>query len=388
MLVLMYFRGMKNKLIYLSLLFAIGFIRPVSAQSAEDFYTDGVELKEDRKTAEAIEKFKKAIALKPDYTAAHYEMGWCQNDQAKYTDAIVSLRKARQSWTTVPKVYFELGYAFQKTGKKDSAKKNYQRCLELKPDYSLAHKQLGFLAYDEDDTKTALDYFSKYELYAKLSITDYLYWYRKGFCNNAVKEYAKAKEALNKSLEFKKDYANTYLELGFASSRLKQNYEAIDYYKKAMEIDPKSHVGYNGIGEVYRDNIKDRDEAMIWYQKSLAIKPKERKACFGIGYCLNSKEKYSEAIPYLTTAIEQDPAYTAAYVELGYSNHKLNRNTEALELFKKAITQNPLNENARYYSCLVYIKQGSKTMAQKMVDELKQLSSKNAEELQQKVNKM
>jgi tetratricopeptide (TPR) repeat protein len=386
--VLVYFSGMKTKLLYLSLLFAIGVTHPAFSQKAEDFYNEGVKLKDEKKSAQALEEFKKAIALKPDYTAALYELGWCQNDQAKYTDAIVSLRKARQSWPTIPKVYFELGYAFDKTGKIDSAKVNYKRCLELKSDYSLAHKRLGYLAYDEDDAKTALDYFSKYEIYTKSEITDYLYWYRKGFCNNAVKEYAKAKEALNKSLEFKKDHANIYLELGFASSRLKQNYEAIDHYKKAMEIDPKSHVAYNGIGEVYRDNSKDRDEAMLWYQKSLAIKPKERKACYGMGYCLNSKGKYSEAVDYLKTAIEQESTYTAAYVELGYSYYALNRNTEALDNFKIALQQNPLNENARYYSGLVYIKQGNKKMAQQMVDELRKISSKNADALQQKVDKM
>jgi hypothetical protein len=49
---------------------------------------------------------------------------------------------------------------------------------------------------------------------------------------------------------------------------------------------------------------------------------------------------------------------------------------------------NPKNENARYYAGLVYINQKDKTMAQKMVDELKALNSKNAETLQEKVNKL
>ncbi|MBK8953485.1 MAG: tetratricopeptide repeat protein [Chitinophagaceae bacterium] len=215
-----------------------------------------------------------------------------------------------------------------------------------------------------------------------------MYWYRKGFIFNAIKEYAKAKEPLTKSLSLKSDYLNTFLELGFASSRLKQDEDAINYYKKAMEIDPKSHVPYNGIAEVYRDNKKDCNEAIAWYRKALSVKPKERKADFGIGYCLNSAGKYTEAIPYLMEAVEQEPTYTAAFVELGYSYYKTGNDAEAEENFTEAISLNPKNENARYYACLMYLKQKNKVLAQKMVNELKSLSSKYTDELQKKVDNM
>lgn len=83
-----------------------------------------------------------------------------------------------------------------------------------------------------------------------------------------------------------------------------------------------------------------------------------------------------------------EPDYTAAYVELGYSYYKTNNYVEAGLSFDKAISLNPKNENARYYACLMYIKQGKRSQAQKMVDELKVLSSKHVETLQKKVNEM
>ena len=66
----------------------------------------------------------------------------------------------------------------------------------------------------------------------------------------------------------------------------------------------------------------------------------------------------------------------------------LSNSAAALENFNKALSINPKNENARYYSGLVYISQNNKAMAQKMVDELKTLNSKNADALQEKVNKL
>lgn len=356
--------------------------------TAQEWYDKGVKLRTDKNSTEALAAFKEATKLKSDFKEAWYEAGWCQNDLKKYTDAIVSLRAARSLGFDYAKVFFELGYAFDKINSIDSAFGLYQKVLQMNSGYSLAHKQLGYIYYDKNDYEKALEHMLKYEEFAKNPITDYLYWYRRGFVQNALKKHSDAKLSLAKSLEFKTDYINTYLETGFACKNLKQDDEAISNYKKAMEIDPKSHVPLNGIGEVYRDNKRDMKEASNWYQKTLTMNPNERKANFGMGYCQNSLGNYSSAVAYLQKAIQYEPTYTAAYVELGYSNYMLSNNTTALENFNKALSLNPKNENARYYCGLVYINQKNKEKAQQMVDELKTLNSKNAATLQEKVNKL
>ena len=371
--------------IFTVLLFTVSILH---AQTAETLYNEGVKLKDEKKSKEALEKFKKAVQLKPDYAAAMYEIGWCSNDVKDYTGAMTALRKARIFWSSIPKVHFELGYAFDKLNMTDSAVVSYNECLHLKPDYSLAHKQLGNIDYNKEQYASALKYYAGYIANAKSEITDYLFWYRKGFMENAEKMYTVAKESLQKSLMYKTDYINTYLELGFACNKLKQGDDAINWFNEAMKLDAKSHIPYNGIAEVYRDTKKDIDMAMTWYQKSLDVKTDERKACFGMGYCLNSKGKYEQAVSYLQKAVQQEPTYTAAYVELGYSYYMTSRNSDALAQLAKALELNPKNENARYYAGLVYINQKDKTKAQQMADELKTLSSKNAATLQGKIDKM
>ena len=367
------------------LLFTASFVQ---AQDAETLYKEGMQLKKENKSREAIDLFKKAIQLKPNYAEAIYETGWCNNDLKEYAAAMTALRKARTLWPTIPKVYFELGYAFEKQNMYDSAITSLNECLRLKPDYSLAYKELGTIAYIKEQYSSGLQHFAGYIQNAKSEIKDYLFWYRKGFMENAEKKFTEASASLQKSLLYKTDYINTYLEIGFACNKLKQGDDAIAWYQKAMDLDTRSHIPYNGIAEVYRDTKKDMDMAMSWYKKALSVKTDERKACFGMGYCLNTKEKFSEAIPYFEKAIQQEPTYTAAFVELGYSYLKIGRDNDALKQFEKALSLYPKNENARYYSGLVYISQKNKTKAQQMVDELKVLSSKNAAGLQEKVNKM
>ncbi|MBL0056579.1 MAG: hypothetical protein IPP31_10365 [Chitinophagaceae bacterium] len=147
--------------------------------AALQLYNEGIKLKDNRQTAEALDKFKKAIAIKANYTDALYNAGWCQNELAKYNSAIDYLNKARVGWPDIPKVYFELGFAFYKLGNNDSAWIHFNRCLELKKDYSLAFKQLGYIDYDEEKYSSAIRQFNQYEANAKDEIKDYLYWYRK-----------------------------------------------------------------------------------------------------------------------------------------------------------------------------------------------------------------
>ncbi|NCU05968.1 MAG: tetratricopeptide repeat protein, partial [Chitinophagaceae bacterium] len=303
-----------KKIVSVLILCFSSYLSSTAQVTASDYYEQGQQLKKERKTREAIAAFTKAIKLKNDYTEAKYELGWCYNDTKEYTIALMYLRQARSESLNTAKLFFELGYAFENSGSYDSAITAYTRCRELKPDYSNLYKRIGFCFYFKDEYENALVYFEKQQEETTTEISDYLFWYRKGFCNNALKYYEQAVADLTNAYRYKRDYVNTLLELGFATSRLKRNDDAIKWYKLAIELDPKSHIGYNGIGEVYRDNIKDCSISMNWYKRVLTdINPAERKANFGYAYCLNAQGYYSEAIPYLKKAIESEDTYTAAY---------------------------------------------------------------------------
>lgn len=364
------------------------FISSLYSQTAEFYYQEGLDLKKEKKSKDAADKFMQALELKKDYTEARYELGWCQNELGMFDQSMRNLRLVRAVWNNVPKVFFELGYAFDKSKMTDSALTAYLQCVELKPDYSGALRNLGNLYYNSGENEKALNYYKRYLAATKIEVTDYLIWYKKGFLENALKDYTNAKQSLYRSVQYKADHMNTCLELGFACSRLKQNDSAIYYYQKAIDLDPKNYIPYNGIGEVYRDNMKDYDKATEWYTKAMAIDSKERKANFGIGYCMNARQRYAEAIPYLRQAVASENTYTAAFVELGYSLFKTGSITEALEKLNRALQLNPKNENARYYAVLAYEVQKNKALAQKMVDELRVLNSKYTDELQQRVDKI
>jgi len=94
-------------------------------------------------------------------------------------------------------------------------------------------------------------------------------------------DYKKAIELANKALLLDKDNYDGYISLAYAT-RNKAYFEnkhelyeiAIDYNKKAIEINPDFELAYNNIGSIYLMQNKYLD-AKNWYLKSLKISPAE-----------------------------------------------------------------------------------------------------------------
>lgn len=360
----------------------------IKAQTAQTLLDEGKALKKSGKCVEAIDKFNQSLTMDPGFTDALYEKGWCQVELKKYDQALITLREVRKSWPNVARVHFELGYVFEKTGYTDSALQSYQACLQINPSYSLVYKQYGNISYDKGEYATALGHFKKYIELAKTEIKDYSFWYRKGYTENNTQDFEAAKQSMMRSLALKPDYSKTYLELGFAYDKLNKYDSAIFYYQKAVDLDPKSHVGYNGIAAVYRDRYKNIPTAMEWYQKTISLNPSERKANFGMGYCLNSQSKFSEAIPYLKQAIASEPTYSAAFTELGYSYYKTNQDELAEQHLKKAMEMNPSGVSQHYYAALLYLRKKDKSKALAMADVLQRLGTNYAQEIRERANQL
>lgn len=358
------------------------------AQTAQSLFDEGKELKKSGKCFEAIGKFNQSLSLDPALTDALYEKGWCQVELKQYDQALKTLRDVRKVWPNVARVHFELGYVFEKTGYTDSAVKSYEACLQINPSYSLVYKQFGNMAYDKQDYKTALSQFVKYIELTKTEIKDYSFWYRKGYTENNTEDFAAAKQSLMRSLSLKPDFAKTYLELGYTNDKLNIYDSAIFYFQKAVNLEPDNHVGYNGIAAVYRDRYKNIPTAMEWYQKTLKLKPTERKANFGMGYCLNTQSKFSEAITYLKQAIASEPSYSAAFTEIGYSYYKTNQDDLAEQHLKKAIEMNPSGVSQHYYAALLYLRKKDKQKALNMADALQRMGSRYATEIRERANQL
>lgn len=97
----------------------------------------------------------------------------------------------------------------------------------------------------------------------------------------------------------------------------RENYaEALPYFKKAVEIDPKFVYALDNLAICYR-RTGELDNALATYEKSLAISPKGRTPLQNIPVIYELKKDYTKALESYKKLLQHFPDYAEAYYGMG-----------------------------------------------------------------------
>ena len=124
---------------------------------ADAYYNMGNALKEQGKLEEAIEAYNKALAIKPDYADAYNNMGIALKEQGKLEEAIEAYNKALAIKPDYAEAYNNMGNALKDQGKLEEAIEAYNKALAIKPDYAEAHYNLSFALLSNGNLKKGLE---------------------------------------------------------------------------------------------------------------------------------------------------------------------------------------------------------------------------------------
>ena len=163
----------------------------------------------------SVEAYNKALAIKPDYAEAYYNMGVTLQEQGKLKEAIEAYNKVLAIKPDHAETYYNMGNAFKEQGKQEEAIKTYNEALAIKPNYAEAYYNMG----------------------------------------NALKEQdklAEAVEAYNKAIDIKPNYVESYSNMGVALQEQGNLEEAIGAYNKALDIKPNYIEAYNNASELLK----------------------------------------------------------------------------------------------------------------------------------------
>ncbi|HLF92453.1 MAG TPA: tetratricopeptide repeat protein [Planctomycetota bacterium] len=101
---------------------------------------------------EAEAAYRKAIAVDPEDYSGHYNLGVCLFKQTKYDAAIESLKKAAAIDPTMEPALTNLGVAYLKKDLNDPAREALERAAAADPESATAHYNLG-IAFERLDKK-------------------------------------------------------------------------------------------------------------------------------------------------------------------------------------------------------------------------------------------
>jgi tetratricopeptide (TPR) repeat protein len=125
---------------------------PQESSDARKFRNQGIEHYEGGRFEEAIEAFRKASRLKPDYAQAYNDLGMAYVGLNRRAEAIEQFRQAIHLNPQLSPAHYNLGTTYYKLGQLQEAIEQFRRAISLKPDYAWAHNNLG-VAYFESGFK-------------------------------------------------------------------------------------------------------------------------------------------------------------------------------------------------------------------------------------------
>ncbi len=115
-----------------------------------------LELEASEQLSRALEQFSRAIALKPDYSPAHFQEVLALELQGKFSEAIDKLERLRASIPQDLDVLFELGSLAYNTGDYNKAEEAFITITRLVPNHSNAHFGLGLVYQQRGEKEKAL----------------------------------------------------------------------------------------------------------------------------------------------------------------------------------------------------------------------------------------
>src|SRR5437667_8165678 len=184
---------------------------------------------------EAIEHYRKALQINPDFTQAHKNLGIVFMRKGQMDEAIAQFQKTLELEPNDAQAEFSLGSAFLQRREVDEAIAHYQKAVEIRPDYAEARNYLGNAFVAEGKYSEAI---ANYEAAVRIR-PNYSEAHHNMACVLAtIGKTDKALEQFNEALRLNGNYAQAHCALGSLLARMGHREEAVAHLTEALRLEP------------------------------------------------------------------------------------------------------------------------------------------------------
>jgi tetratricopeptide (TPR) repeat protein len=193
----------------------------------------------------AIDSYKQALKIKPDYAEAYFNMGVALQEKGELNAALDSYKQALKIKPDYAKAYNNMGNALQEKVELDAAIDSYKQALKIKPDYAEALSNLGGALQEKGEQDAAID---SYKQALKIK-PDYAKAYNN--MGNALKDKGELDAAIDsykQALKLKPDYAEAHINLSAVTIYTCENDQLLQMQllnsKKTLSEDAKCNLNF------------------------------------------------------------------------------------------------------------------------------------------------
>ena len=233
----------------------------------------------------AIDSYKKALKINPDYAQAYNNMGNALYDKGDLEESIESYKQALKINPDYADAYNNMGNALKDKGDLEASVESFKQALKINPDFAQAYYNMGNALNDKGDLEATIERFKQ-------------------------------------ALKINPDYADAYNNMGIALNDKGDVESAIESYKQALKINPDYADAYYNMGNALKDN-GDPEVAIESYKQALKIKPDFADAYHNMGNAQNDKGDLEASIDSFKQALKIKPDFQLSTAQKIYEQAKI-----------------------------------------------------------------
>jgi tetratricopeptide (TPR) repeat protein len=244
------------------------------------------------------------------------------------------------------KAYNDRAITFARIGKFQEAIDAYSKIIELNPGDARFFNSRGGLYFITRKYSQAIE---DLNMTIKLNASATNAYRLRGGAKYFLRQYHEALEDYDLFLELEPKNTKVMALKAIALDRLEQYQEALDVLKEAIRIDDYDGDLYNIVGQILSIRLKDYHEAIQYFDRAIELNDRLTVAFEGRGLAYKGIGKLNESLYDLNRAIElmyarDIPRYY--YLNRGRTYGSLKKYEAALSDFDKAITADPSYKEA------------------------------------------
>ncbi|MCH7780875.1 MAG: protein kinase, partial [Acidobacteria bacterium] len=132
--------------------------------------------------------------------------------------------------------------------------------------------------------------------------------------------------------------------------------EALKSYQRAVEIDPGFAIGYGAIASLYEDVFGRLDEAIHWSERAVASDPGNLGLRLSLGTRLQNRGRFDDALEVFRETIDLDPGFVRAYRAIAELHLVRGRLDEAIRWNHEAHQRDPSNTDPLFQLAELYFR--------------------------------
>jgi tetratricopeptide (TPR) repeat protein len=261
------------------------------------------------------------------------------------------------------KVYYEKNKDYVK------AEEMFRLAIEEEPDNWEAHLYLALSLAQQEKYSEAEKSFTyahdiapedKKEMVYGNQHSFFVANYNKGITANSTKNYTEAVEYFKKAVAVEPTYARGHVNLGVAYSQLGEDDKALAAFEEAVRVDPTSLEAWENLGITYQ-SMKEYSKAREAFAKVVELDPEYVNGKFALADMYFNEGDYQKALEFYVQAAEEITDDAALQYQIGASHFSLDQFSEASMAFQKAAAMSKdtdigLYRDAMYNLAIAYLK--------------------------------